>query len=219
MSAITPARFPFLLFDLDGTLTESGPGITGSLAWTFRQMSMEPGSPQELRRFIGPPLRDSLRDFRGLSGREADRFIELYRRHYETVGMFQCAPYPGIPTLLKELRQSGYTLLTATSKLREVALQVLRHYGLMDFFAYVGGGHPVEGQDKPAVVRRTLAAVGAAADRSLMIGDRKYDVLGAKANGIACLGVLYGYGDRPELEAAGADYIAASVADLRRLLL
>ncbi len=219
MSAITPSRFPFLLFDLDGTLTESGPGITGSIAWTFRQMGMEPGSSQELRRFIGPPLRDSLQDFRGLSDRETSRFIELYRRRYETVGMFQCEPYPGIPALLEDLRQAGYTLLTATSKLRDVALQVLRHYGLADFFTYVGGGHPVEGQDKPAVVRRTLEAVGAQAGQSLMIGDRKYDVLGAQANGIACLGVLYGYGDRAELEAAGADYIAESVAGLRRILL
>lgn len=219
MSAITPGRFPYLLFDLDGTLTESGPGITGSIAWTFQQMGLEPGDPQELRRFIGPPLRDSLRDFRGLSDREADRFIELYRSRYETVGILQSDPYPGIPDLLGDLRQEGYTLFTATSKLREVALQVLEHYDLTAYFAYVGGGDPVIGQDKPSVIRRTLQAAGAAASQSLMIGDRKYDVLGAKANRMASLGVLYGYGSRPELEAAGADYIVESVGALRRMLL
>ena len=219
MSAITPARFPFLLFDLDGTLTESGPGITGSIAWTFRQMGLEPGSPQELRRFIGPPLRDSLRDFRGMSEEEADRFIRLYRDRYETVGVLQSDPYPGIPALLEDLHRAGYTLLTATSKLREVALQVLEHYSLVSYFAYVGGGDPIEGQDKPSVIRRTLKTAGAAAPKSLMIGDRKYDILGAKANRVTSMGVLYGYGDRSELQAAGADYIAESVADLRRLLL
>lgn len=219
MSLFSPARYPFLLFDLDGTLTESGPGIIGSIRWAFGQMGLEAGSDAELRRFIGPPLRDSLRDFRGMTETEIDRFIPLYRVHYEAFGILQSDPYPGIPELLAGLRERGYTLLTATSKLRDVAMQVLDHYRLTPYFTYIGGGDAIGGQDKPAVIRQTLEKAGAAPEGSLMIGDRKYDILGAKANAVASLGVLYGYGDRPELQAAGADTIAESVEALGKILL
>lgn len=219
MAHVGPAQYPYLLFDLDGTLTESGPGIAESLQWAFSQMGLAQESPENIMQYIGPPLRESLRRFRGMEKGDIDRFIEIYRERYETKGMLQSDPYPGIPTLLRRLRDAGYTLLTATSKLEQVAANVLKRYDLADCFAHIGGGDFVLGQDKPSVISRSLAACGASPDRALMIGDRKYDILGAKANAIACVGVLYGYGSRQELIEAGADYLVDSVDALGQLLL
>lgn len=219
MSQITPVSHPFLLFDLDGTLTESGPGITDSLQWTFRQMGMEPEKPENLRRYIGPPLADSLRDFRGMKDNAIVRFITLYRSRYETIGVLKSDPYPGIPALLDRLKKAGYILLTATSKLQSVAEDVLTRYKLSSYFTHIGGGDFVLGQDKASVICRSLSAVGATPHRSLMIGDRKYDILGAKANGLPSIGAVYGYGSRQELLDAGADYLAESVQSLGALLL
>lgn len=219
MCQLSCTMYPFLFFDLDGTLTESGPGIIHALGRAFRQMGLESRMPADMRPFIGPPLRDSLEAFCGITGKEADRFIRLYRRAYEEEGILKGDPYAGIPELLRQLREAGYTLCTATSKMRDVALLVLEKYALAPCFAVIGGGEVAEGQDKAAVIRRTLETAGARPADTLMIGDRKYDVLGARACGMDCVGVLYGYGDRKELEAAGARYIVSSVDELSRLLL
>ncbi len=219
MCQLSPSRYPFLFFDLDGTLTESGPGIIHALGRAFRQMGLEDKMPADMHLFIGPPLRDSLRDFCGITGAGADRLIQLYRAAYEAEGILKGDPYAGIPELLRRLGEAGYTLCTATSKMRDVAVKVLDKYALSPYFSVIGGGNAVEGQDKAAVIRQTLEAAGARPEDTLMIGDRKYDVLGAKACGVDCVGVLYGYGGRTELEEAGAKYIAGSVDDLSRLLL
>lgn len=215
--------FTHVLFDLDGTLVESGPGIIASARFALESFGIREDDDANLRRFIGPPLMDSFRDFYGFSDEMARRAMAAYRVRYAETGIFECAVYDGIPEALERLRSSGVRLHVATSKPAPYMERILVRFGLSEFFDGRTGSDLSEGNAaKPRIVARAISSAGiggeAAAGRVAMAGDRRHDVEGARANGIPALGCLWGYGSREELSAAGADFILERTGDLSLLV-
>lgn len=210
-----------LLFDLDGTLTDSQEGIFNSILYSLKRLEVPAPPSRELRSFIGPPLRDSYRRAFGFDDAQIDIAIATYREHYETKGKFENRVYEGIPPLLDHLRRGGYRLMVATSKPEKPANEILVHFGLAQYFDFICGAQEdadrMEKWEVIAEIQRQFPDVDTA--RGLMIGDRRHDVLGARRCGLDCAGVLYGFGDRAELEAANARFIVRTVEALERLLL
>lgn len=210
-----------LLFDLDGTITDPAEGITNSVAYALEKLGITVTDKNALLRFIGPPLLDSFRDFYGLDDRQAQQALRWYREYYAVTGIYENVMYEGMPELLWDLKRHGYRLLVATSKPELYARRIFEQFGLTDCFHVIAGSDMAEKRaDKAQVVAYALAQAGLY-DRSeaVMIGDRCFDVAGARAEGLPCIGVLFGYGSRPELEQAGATHIVESVTQLRTLLL
>ena len=199
-----------LFFDLDGTLTDPKPGITGSIQYALHKLGRPVPSQDELAWCIGPPLRGS---FVTLLGGEdhADRAVELYRERFSDIGLFENSVYSGIEPVLATLGRSGFRTFVATSKPHVFAQRIIDHFGLSRYFERVFGSE-LDGTrvHKADLLTYALARTGVDPARSLMIGDRSHDVLGAKANGIAAIGVTYGYGSREELIAAGARHLCDS---------
>lgn len=208
-----------VLFDLDGTLTDSAPGITNSVARALAYFGIEE-EPQNLLRFIGPPLNESLPEYYGFTPEQTVKAVEVFREYFVEKGWLENAPYPGIPELLRDLKDAGLQLMVATSKPEVQAVRILKHFGLAEYFDLIRGA-PAGNEDgarKASVIREALRC---AEDPSsvVMVGDRRHDVEGAGENGIPCIGVLYGYGSREELSAAGASFIAENLEALKKLLL
>ena len=208
-----------ILFDLDGTLTESGPGIMKAAQYALRSYGIE--RPwQELSYFVGPPLGETFADF--VPASEIDGIIGKFREYYQRDGWLDNAPYPGVREMLDTLRAAGKRLLVATSKLDRLAVQVLAHFDLLPCFEAVCGapeGNPAAAQ-KASIVRAALARVGCSdPGRAVMVGDRKYDITGGHQAGVTAIGVLYGYGSREELTQAGADALAETPEALTKLIL
>lgn len=206
-----------ILFDLDGTLTDSGEGIFNGLMYAVEKMGLPYHERSFYRRFIGPPLIWSFQTFLGLDFEAAQEGIRTYREYYTEKGIWENYPYPGVKELLRDLQAAGKKVMVATSKPEVMAKAVLEHFDLMPHIDFVAGASLDESRDQKAeAVGRCLEhAVGSA----IMVGDRHHDVKGAAANNIPCIGILYGYGCREEFEEAGAAYIAETVEDLRPLLL
>ncbi len=216
----TRMKQQFVFFDLDGTLTESGPGIVRSVRHALRQFGIDEPDDAKLRRFIGPPLVYSFSTFYGFSDDDARKAMAAYRDYYGVHGIFDNGVYAGIPELLASLKAAGKTLCVATGKPEKYMYPILERYGLRGYFSYCGGSDEAETRaDKATVIRYVLDASGAHPDDVIMVGDRHHDIDGARANGVQSVGVLYGYGSREELAEAGADYIAESVPALRDVLL
>lgn len=204
-----------ILFDLDGTLTDSGEGIRNSVAYALRRYGVEVEDMDTLNCFIGPPLHESFERFLGLPAGEGQKAVEIYREYYRDKGIYENLVYPGIPELLAELTTRERTLAVATSKPEVFAKRVLDHFALSKYFAVIAGGD-MEGAHcgKAEIIGMALERLDMPGGRPLMVGDREHDVLGAKTAGIASAAVLFGYGSRRELEGAGADYIAGTAGDL-----
>lgn len=212
-------KYEYLLFDLDGTLTDPGTGITNSVMYALRGMGIEPPPREALYPFIGPPLDESFREFYGITGDDTRRAIALYREYFREKGIFENRVYDGIPELLAALRDRGHTLLVATSKPEPFAERILRHFQLDGYFSYICGCTLEETRTKKAeVIEWALRRASITPSEALMIGDRRHDVEGARACGLPCMGVLYGYGSRAELETAEAHMIAETVSDVLRKL-
>lgn len=209
-----------LLFDLDGTLTDSGPGIMHAAKTALQSFGIDGLSEQELRYFVGPPLWESFGKY--LPEEQISAAIDRFREYYRVTGWLENEPYPGVRECLRALRAAGKRMYVATSKLESMARQVLTHFDLMQYFDGVCGGlsDDPEAGKKVNVVRRALREAGCTdCSRAVLSGDRKYDIYGGHAAGIQTVGVLYGYGSREELEAAGADALAETPeALLARLL-
>ena len=208
--------YDIILFDLDGTLTDSGPGITNSVAYALRKYGIDTADKRDLFKFIGPPLKESFEKYYGFSGEEAVRAIGYYREYYADKGLFENSVYEGIEDLLKDIQASGKTAVVATSKPEAYAKRILEHLDIAKYFTHIAGANMDETRTKKDEVISYVLERCHAADRSkvLMVGDREHDVLGAKKMGIDSLGVLFGYGDQEELKQAGATYIAESVKDI-----
>ena len=204
-----------ILFDLDGTLTDSGEGIRNSVAYALKRYGVEAEDLSVLNCFIGPPLHESFEKFLGLPAGEGQKAVEIYREYYRDKGIYENLVYPGIPELLAELTARGKTLAVASSKPEVFVRRVLNHFDLNKFFAVVAGAD-LEGAHcgKAEIIGVALERLDMPQGRPLMVGDREHDILGAKAVGLPAAGVLFGYGSRAELEAAGADYIARTAAGL-----
>ena len=200
----------YLLFDLDGTLTDPMVGITSSIHVKYLK---------DLIPFIGPPLDDSFQEFYGLSKEDAGKAVEYYREYFAPKGIFENEVYPGIPEMLSRLVEAGFTLIVATSKPAVFAKQILEHFGLSDYFSFVGGSE-LDGtrKRKAEVIGYILETCEIKPQDAIMIGDRKHDIEGAKLCGLESVGVLYGYGSEEELSKAGADHIIKDVKLLEEYL-
>ena len=213
-------RYDTVLFDLDGTLTDPGEGITNSVAYALRQFGIENTDRTQLYKFIGPPRKESFIKYYGFSDQQAEEAVAQYRVYFAPKGLFENKVYPGVPQLLAQLRAKGYKLLLATSKPEGFAVQILEHFGLLEYFDLAAGA-TMDGSRvaKADVIAYALQKAGVTdRTRAVMVGDRLHDVEGAKAQGLACIGVLYGYGDAAELTAAGAAHLAATPAEVLQYL-
>ena len=210
-------KYDTVIFDLDGTLTESEPGITKSVQYALEQMTRPPLDAATLRRFIGPLLRESFIAVAGMAEDEADEAVRIYRERFSTVGWMENSVYEGIAPLLRALKAGGAYVAIATGKPEVFSRKIIDYFGLAPYIdrleAITLSDHHA---DKVALVRRALPE---RYERACMVGDRAGDMEGALGNGIDGIGALYGYGTREELENAGARFIAASVNALRDILL
>jgi phosphoglycolate phosphatase len=204
---------PILIFDLDGTLTDPSAGIIACLHQTLDGIGVEIPPADVLRQCIGPPLRDALLPMLG-DVAAADRALTLFRERYARTGLFENAPYPGIEQALETLSASA-KLFIATSKPQEFADRIVDHFDLRRFFVAVYGcGMNGELADKAELIRHIIERENIPASDAVMIGDRKHDILAARANGIRSIGVTWGFGSWDELGDAGADALCASVEAL-----
>jgi len=208
-----------LLFDIDGTLIDSAPGILRSIQYSLRKMGCPVPAAQALTCFIGPPLVDSYQRLCGMSEADAHRATALYRERYHAKGVHEAAPYDGIPALLAELQAAGFSLCVATSKPEPLAKRFLALHGLDSYFSVICGAIGGVRTHKPEILAYLLPLLPEGGRGAAMIGDRRYDIEGAKRLGLRSIGVRYGFADPGELEEAGADWIVDTVAVLRALLL
>ncbi len=210
-----------ILFDLDGTLTDSAPGITSSLARTFATLGLPVPSPAGLLEYVGPPLLDSLQEFAGMTEQEARDALAVYRADYHETGAFDSAVFPGIRGLLARLHAAGIPLAVATSKPESQAVRILEHFELARYFDVITGATEDESRsaktDVVAEALRRLADRGVDLDHTVMVGDRAYDVEGATDNGLPAILVEWGYGS--PAEASGAIAVVHSADQLSALLL
>ena len=212
--------YDVIFFDLDGTLTDSGPGITHSVAYALKKWNIEVEDYSTLTSFVGPPLAESFAKYYGFTPEECKKAVAKYRERFSEKGMFENAVYPGIEELLKWICENGKKAVLATSKPEEFAVRIMEHFGLAKYFDQMAGASMDEGRvEKADVLRDAIQRCGLTdLSRAVMVGDRENDVRGARENGLPCIGVLYGYGSREELTEAGAAQIVATVSELKELL-
>lgn len=212
------ARFDAVLFDVDGTIIHSRPGIINTFAHTFRAMGLDPAQI-DLARYLGPPLRQSFaRHFPGEA--ETERAVEIYRLRYAERGMHECTVFDGVAEMLQQLRAAGVFLATATSKPVEVVTPILHEQGVAQYFDLIGGASMDKSVDtKTAVIRQDLGDPRLAGKRILMVGDRQDDMQGARDCRLPAAGVLYGYGSEAELAAWQPVLLAKTPAELAAYIL
>lgn len=210
-----------VLFDLDGTITDSAPGITKSIAATLQTLGLPIPSPAELVEYVGPPLLDSFRDFAHMSETEAREALAIYRASYHEDGAFDSAVFPGVRGVLKRLKDAGIPLAVATSKPELQARRILDHFGLTEYFDVICGASEDESRsakgDVVAEALRRLTEQGVDLSQTVMVGDRSHDVEGASEHGLPTILVEWGYGS--PAEAAGAIAVVHSTDQLSTLLL
>lgn len=207
----------FFLFDLDGTITDTGKGIMKSAQYALDAFGFPPQTEAQLRRFVGPPLQGSFEGFYGLTPTQAAQAVEKYRERYRTKGVFESPLYPGMGGFLGRLASKA-TICLATSKPLVFANQILELREVRSLFAHLAGAE-LDGTrtDKAEVIAYALELLGSPPrEQVVMIGDRRQDILGAKAQGIESIGVRYGYSEPGELEEAGATWLAESVEELEK---
>ncbi len=213
--------YDVILIDLDGTITDSIPGILRCLREALPTLDMQDLTDEELQTWLGPPLRVTLLERYGRSEEDLDRFVQEYRAHYFGGGEYEFTLFPGIPELLTDVAASDTALVLATAKPIESATRVLTRAGLVDCFDAISGTElDLMRQDKPSVIHHGMTLLGRSVDdvRAVMIGDRKEDILGGQHHGMTSVGVAWGYADEGELESVDPDHIVANVDELRDVL-
>ena len=212
--------YNWILFDLDGTLTDPGEGITNSVAYALKKYGIEVSDKSELYKFIGPPLRDSFMKYYGFSEDDALKAIEYYREYFRDTGIFENKVYEGVEDMLKSLCDMGRKIVLATSKPEEFAVRILEHFNMSKYFTVVAGASMDSSRSKKGDVIAYALSMCGDIDKTtaIMIGDREHDIIGAKENGLKSIGVLYGYGSEDELKNCGADYIVATTKDILSLI-
>ena len=195
-------KYKYILFDLDGTITESGPGIMNSVEYALNKMNREVGERDTLKKFIGPPLTESMEKYYGMSEEEALLGVKYYREYYHDKGIYENRVYDGLEEVLKKINEAGKQAIVATSKPEKYAKIIIDHFHLTQYFACVAGMEMDGGRGTKAQVITYALEKNDIADKSnvLMIGGREHDVIGAHENGLDCLGILYGFGSRKELK-------------------
>lgn len=206
-----------ILFDLDGTLTDSGEGIINCAALALEYFGLPVPDRETMRVFVGPPLHETFVKF-GIPEDQADKAVEVYRSRYTTVGKFENTPYPGIHDLLKTLKSHGHRLLVATSKPEALSVEIMEKFELAQYFDRICGASLDRSRSSKEDVIAYLLEQNGTAENMLMVGDTKFDVLGAKYHGIPAIGVSWGYGSIEEMQQAGAKAIVYSMDELLKLL-
>ncbi|MGE0420571.1 MAG: HAD hydrolase-like protein [Acetobacteraceae bacterium] len=203
---------PTVLLDLDGTLSDSRPGIAGCFRFTLAELGHDPTAAGDLSWAVGPPIATSIGRLLAQYGDDrVEQGLAIYRARYSSVAIYECGVFPGVGDMLTALREAGAAMFIATSKRRDFAERVMDHLGLRGFVGAVYGAEPGGGlEEKHDLLAHILRAQGLDRARTVMVGDRLHDIHAAKANGLRSIGVLWGYGGADELAAAGADRVAAS---------
>lgn len=210
----------YVFFDLDGTIIEPAKGITNSAKYALEKYGINVKSNDELLPFIGPPLMDSFKQFYGFDDKKANEAVSYYREYYKEKGIFECSLYPHIITLLKKLKDKGYTLIIATSKPELFAIEILKHFRIDNYFSFVAGAS-MDGKisKKEDVIKYALNHLNINdSTEVIMVGDRMHDVIGARKNNIDCIGVLYGYGSEQEFVNCNCKYIVSNQLDILEIL-
>lgn len=202
-----------ILFDLDGTLTDSGEGIINCALLALEHFELPLPDRETMGAFVGPPLHETFIKF-GVPADKADEAVEVYRSRYIPTGMFENTPYPGVEELLKTLKEKGHKLLIATSKPEWMAVDILKHFDLAKYFDCICGATMDTSRTSKEDVIAYLLEQNGSAENMIMVGDTKYDVTGSKMHNIPCIGVSWGYGSVEEMQAAGAITIAHTVNEL-----
>lgn len=211
----------YILFDLDGTITDPKEGITKSVAYALSKFGIKVDSLNELCKFIGPPLKDFFIEYYNFNDDEAEKAIKYYREYFSDRGIYENQVYKGFEDILISLKENNKVLIVATSKPTIFAQKILEHFNLRKYFSFVSGSNLDGTRVKKSEVIQYALERNNIKDLSevIMIGDRKHDVYGAKEIGIESIGVLYGYGDYEELYDNGANYIVNNVEELRKLIM
>ena len=206
-----------ILFDLDGTLTDSGEGIINCAILALEHYGLPIPSREEMRTFVGPPLHESFIRH-GVPADQAEEAIRIYRSRYIPIGAYENTPYPGVRELLETLKQQGHTLYVATSKPEEMSVKILEHFDLAKYFDRICGATMDTSRSSKEAVIAYLLELSGRAKEIIMVGDTMFDIIGAKAHGIPAIGVSWGYGKVEDMCAAGAAAIAYSMDELLALL-
>ena len=210
----------FVLFDLDGTLTDPALGITNGIIHMLKKTGRKVPPREELYFFIGPPLIPTFKQVYGMTDEEAQSALADYREYFAEIGIFENEPYPKIADALAKLKKAGCVIGTATSKPEVFAEKILVHFGLREYFDCVTGASMDEKRvAKADVIEDALARMGATPEETIMVGDRFHDVEGANQFGMRTVGVLWGYGSRKELEEAGAKWTVSTMDEMTDVIL
>ena len=216
--------FPYVLFDLDGTLTDPKPGITQCVQYALRCMGIEEPDLDKLEPFIGPPLTDSFREFYGMDQEQAAEAVAKYRERFSEKGLYENEIYPGMKQMLENLKTAGCHLAVASSKPEHFVKLILEYFDIDGYFEVIVGSE-LDGTrcQKEEVVaealRRFFPDGNIPCDDIVMVGDRKFDIIGGREKGLHQIGVAYGYAPEGELEAAEGDYIVNDLDELERVLI
>ena len=219
------ALYQYIIFDLDGTLIKSEEGLYDSITYALEKSGVDPGDRKDMKRMIGPVLWESFQKFYNMSAEEADRANAYFVEAYDREGIYNVSIYEGVVQMLESLRNAGRILLVVTAKPRDMAEIVLNHTGIDQYFqAVIGPAREDKKTDKGSLLKKALSFLATTrtdhfqVERTVMVGDRMFDMEGAGEAGIRSIGVLYGYGDRQELINAGATYLAETPADVVKLV-
>ncbi len=211
--------YRYVLFDFDGTVFDTLEGITKSVRFAINKVGMD-APLSELKCFAGPPLLEMFEERFGFTPEKAAQAVRDFRERYVPVGVYESRVFPGVKELLRELRAAGIVTGIATSKPQHLAEELLGREKMIGLFDVISGSAPdVRNESKQQVTQRAMDFLGAAPEETVLVGDTKYDVAGAHKCGIKCIGVVYGYAAEGELEAAGVDYMAADVDEIKNIVL
>lgn len=213
-------KFDFAIFDFDGTVADTGKGIFTCASIAVKELGFSPLSDAQLRSFVGPPLFDSFMRTLGTDGETAAKAVEIYRANYSENGIYMFELYGGMDSLIRTLHANGIKLAIASAKPEKFIKRIIEHLNYGEFFGAISAPDLNNTEpSKTALIESACTRLGADKSRAVMIGDRHFDILGAKEAGVKSIGVTYGFGCREELTQAGADFIADSVAELKKILL
>ena len=214
-------NFEYILFDLDGTITDSGEGITKSVQYALKYFDILVNNLEDLRKFIGPPLKESFKEYYKFDEEKANIALVKYREYYADKGIYENSLYDGIIEILEKLKKNGKTIILATSKPEVYAKQILKYFKIDKYFTFVAGSDFDETRVRKGDVIKYALEGAKISDLSkvIMVGDREHDIIGSKENNIKSIGVLYGFGDVIELTQARADYVANNINELLNILL
>ena len=212
-------KYDAVLLDFDGTIADTGEGIFSSVRYAIKSMGFDPLPEEVIHTFIGPPVFSSFKRALNLSDEDSAKAVEKYRERYVESGIYQLKIYDGILQLMEDMKKSGIKLAIASSKPENFIVKILDFLKMDNFFDYISAPESDKApESKTALVERAVSHSGVEKSRAVMIGDRYFDIDGAKGAGIDSIGVTFGFGNKDELQNAGATYIAENTDDIRRII-